>query len=86
LLMLGFHQGANLVSLLLGKLRVDSHRCFSFLPERKATMLPQLALHFELVSCTYELNPPPGIMLGFHRLSHWIMRFRLFQAHVPRAR
>lgn len=36
LVMLGFHQGVNLISLLLGKLRVDSHRCFSFLAERKA--------------------------------------------------
>jgi len=43
LAMPGFHQCVDLVSLLLGKLRVASHRCLSFLPERKATMLPQIA-------------------------------------------
>ena len=49
----GFQYGRDLVSLLLGKLRVDSHMYLSFLPERKETMLTQLALYSDLVSCTY---------------------------------
>lgn len=69
LVMLGFQQGGNLVSLLLGKLRIGSHLCFSFLPERKAAILSQLALHSELLSCTYKLNPPFD--------SSPILRFRL---------
>nr|VFJ93270.1 MAG: hypothetical protein BECKH772A_GA0070896_1005414 [Candidatus Kentron sp. H]VFJ94159.1 MAG: hypothetical protein BECKH772B_GA0070898_100562 [Candidatus Kentron sp. H]VFK00776.1 MAG: hypothetical protein BECKH772C_GA0070978_1005214 [Candidatus Kentron sp. H] len=41
------------VSLFLGKLRVCAHlRLFSFLPERKAMMLSQLALYSE----HYELH------------------------------
>jgi len=44
LAMFCFHQCVDLVSLLLGKLCVDSHQCLSFLPERRVTMLPQLAL------------------------------------------
>lgn len=58
----------NLVSLLLGKLRVDSHQCFSFLPERKAEMLPQLALLSVQLSCTYELNPPWRVRWAFSEI------------------
>ncbi len=39
-----FHQGVNLVTLMLGKLCVVSHLCLSFLLERKVRMLPQLAV------------------------------------------
>jgi len=40
----GFLQDVNLVSFLLGKLRIASHVCSSYLAVRKATMLTQLAL------------------------------------------
>jgi len=38
-----FHQSVNLITLVLGELRVVSHQCLSFLPERKAVLLLQLA-------------------------------------------
>ena len=54
--MAGFHQRINRVTSVLGELRIVSHQCLSFLPERKNGLLTQLASHSDSMGGTSELN------------------------------
>lgn len=59
LFMTHFHKRIYLVSLFLGKLVVDSHKCSFALPVQEALVLPQLpsfpVIKVALVSCIYDI-------------------------------
>lgn len=45
-------------------------------------MLPQLALHSDLLSCTYELKPRPEISFPFAFFEVFIRSYHTFSGHL----